>query len=58
MVFNNFDDPKAFERHSINYYIPTRKHTYILFTSRYTDLKRLGRQIEVFDISKYESLNI
>lgn len=52
LVFDNYDNPKAFESRSIRHYIPDGKHGKILFTSRHADAARLGRTIDVSRMSK------
>lgn len=59
MVFDNYDNPKAFQKRSIREYIPESKNGYILFTSRHTGLELLGGyQISVSSMTKSESLDL
>ena len=58
LVFDNYDNPKAFESRSIRHYIPSGKHSHILFTSRHADTARLGHTIEVSNMREMESLEL
>ena len=58
MVFDNYDNPKAFEGHSIRSFIPSGKCGRILFTSRLRDTARLGYQIDVSSMTEDESLKL
>ena len=57
-VFDNFDDPQAFQASSIRHYIPSGKEGRILFTSRHRHLERLGQEIAVSEMTEDESLKI
>ncbi len=57
-VFDNYDNPKAFEPSSIHYYIPEGRQRHILFTSRHKDSARLGHKVEVSDMTESESLKV
>ena len=57
-VFDNYDNPKAFQPHSIHYYIPKGKGRRILFTSRHKDSARLGHKVEVSDMTVSEGLEV
>ena len=58
VVFDNFDNPKAFESQDISNYIPAGETGSILFTSRHTDTARLGHGIDVSILNEGESLNL
>ena len=58
VVFDNYDNPKAFQRQGIHYYIPSGNNGRILFTSRHADSKRLGYPITVSGMSDEESLDL
>ena len=58
MVFDNYDDPQAFEGHSIRSFVPGGKSGRILFTSRLRDSARLGCQIDVSSMTENESLDL
>ena len=58
IVFDNFDDPQAFETRDIRNYFPDGKNGAILFTSRHGDSKRLGRVIALGEMSPAEGLEL
>lgn len=58
LVFDNYDEPKAFQSHGIRHYIPDGDNGKILFTSRHGDAVRLGRTIDVSRMSKEESVRL
>lgn len=59
VVFDNYDNPKAFQKTSIREYLPQGKNGYILFTSRHAGLEHLGGyQISVSSMTKSESLDL
>ena len=58
VVLDNFDNPKAFQSHNIQHYIPTVQNGSTLFTSRHTDSERLGHVIRVSKMSEDESVNL
>lgn len=58
VVFDNYDDPEAFQVRSINDYIPTGVNGAILFTSRHHDTRRLGNLISVPSMTIDESLEL
>ncbi|KAI9880980.1 MAG: hypothetical protein M1830_009474 [Pleopsidium flavum] len=45
IVFDNYDNPAAFQDESIHHYIPEGKTGTILFTSRHTGSARLGNHV-------------
>ena len=57
-IFDNYDNPKAFQLSSIRHYIPGGKEGRILFTSRHKDSARLGHKVEVSGMTKDESLKV
>ena len=57
-VFDNYDNPRAFQPSSIRHYIPRGKEGRILFTSRHRDLARLGHQVDVSVMTEDESLKV
>jgi len=58
VVFDNYDNPKAFQSQGIRNYIPYGKNGYILFTSRHEDSVRLRHQISVSHMTEKESLDL
>jgi hypothetical protein len=58
MIFDSFDEPKAFEKNSIYHYFPKSILGSVLFTSRNHGVSRLGEEIEVANISKEEGLRL
>ena len=58
LVFDNFDDPKAFEGRDIKEYFPHSENGAILFTSRHGDVKRLGQVISINEMSQSEGLEL
>ena len=58
LVFDNYDNPKAFQNHNIRTYIPGGPNGHILFTSRHEDSARLGYKIEISRMSEEESLEL
>src|SRR5947209_4490309 len=58
VVFDNYDNPKAFQSQGIRNYIPHGKNGYILFTSRHEDSARLGHQVSVSHMTEKESLDL
>ena len=57
-VFDNYDNPRAFQSPSIRDYIPSGGNGRILFTSRHVDSARLGHKIEVSGMTENESLEV
>ena len=57
-VFDNYDNPKAFETTNIYQYIPKGKKGRVLFTSRHQDSARLGHTVEVSGMTQDESLQV
>ena len=57
-IFDNYDNPKAFQTSSVRHYIPGGKEGRILFTSRHEDSAQLGHKIEVSGMTDDESLKI
>ena len=58
LVFDNYDNPKAFQTSTIRHYIPSGKEGRILLTSRHEDSARLGHKVEVSDMTENESLKV
>ena len=58
MVFDNYDNPQAFEGHSIRNFVPSGKCGRIVFTSRHQDSARLGYQVDVSSMTENESLKL
>ncbi|PMD32819.1 hypothetical protein L207DRAFT_388120, partial [Hyaloscypha variabilis F] len=59
MVFDNYDNPKAFREKPVREYIPESGIGYILFTSRHTGLEHLGgNQVSVSSMTQSESLDL
>ena len=58
IVFDNFDNPEAFENRDIRDYFPHGKNGAILFTSRHGDSKRLGHVIALAEMSQVEGLEL
>ena len=58
MVFDNYDNPRAFHGHSIRDYLPSGRSGRILFTSRHQDSARLGHKIDVSTMTENESLQL
>ena len=52
LIFDNFDDPSAFQGRDIKEYFPHGENGAILFTSRHGDVKRLGQAISITDVTK------
>ncbi|MCJ1231793.1 hypothetical protein MMC12_008472 [Toensbergia leucococca] len=57
-VLDNFDNPKDFQEHSIQHYIPKATNGSVLFTSRHASSERLGHVIRVSEMSDDESLDL
>ncbi len=57
-VLDNFDNPKDFQGHSIQHYVPKATNGNVLFTSRHASSERLGHVIKVSGMSKDESLDL
>ena len=57
-VLDNFDNPKDFQEHSIQHYIPKATNGSVLFTSRHASSERLGHVIRVSGRSDDESLDL
>ena len=58
MVFDNYDNPQAFQDHSIRNYVPGGKSGRILFTSRHRDSTRLGHKVDASTMTENESLKL
>lgn len=58
VVFDNYDDPLAFQNKPINKYIPEGRKRSVLFTSRHGHSERLGKSIEVSEMTQKESLDL
>ena len=57
-VLDNFDNPKDFQEHNIQHYIPKAANGGVLFTSRHASSERLGYVIRVSGMNDDESLNL
>ena len=58
MVFDNYDDPQAFQGHSIRKYLPSGRGGQILFTSRHQDSARLGHKFDASTMTENESFEL
>ena len=58
MVFDNYDNPRAFQGHSIRDYLPSGRSGRTLFTSRHQDSARLGHKIDASTMTENESLKL
>ena len=58
LVFDNFDDPKAFENKHIREYYPQRGRGFIIFTSRDAESKTLGSTILISNMLENEGLEL
>jgi tetratricopeptide (TPR) repeat protein len=58
VVFDNYDNPKAFQSQGIRHFIPSGNNGCILFTSRHADSTRLGYSITVSGMNDSESLSL
>jgi tetratricopeptide (TPR) repeat protein len=58
LVFDNFDDPKAFYEKPIQNYLPQGGKGFVIFTSRHADAGRLGYTIKISDMSEQEALEL
>jgi NB-ARC domain len=58
VVFDNYDDPAAFQNQIVNDYVPTGANGSILFTSRHQDSGRLGHLIKVSTMTEDESIEL
>ena len=58
MVFDNYDNPRAFQGHSIRDYLPSGRSGRTLFTSRHQDSARLGHKIDASTMTENESLEL
>jgi tetratricopeptide (TPR) repeat protein len=57
LVFDNYDNPKAFTNQAIRSYIPCQGG-HILFTSRHKDSSRLGYCVDLSRMTKDESVEL
>lgn len=55
LVFDNFDEPKAFSHNPIKDYFPQGNQGLIIFTSRHADSERLGYSITLSDMMEEEA---
>ena len=55
-IFDNFDDPEAFNEHRLSWYFPQEGRRHILVTSRYSGSVRLGKRLELSTMTEGESL--
>jgi tetratricopeptide (TPR) repeat protein len=58
LVFDNFDEPKAFENKHIREYYPQRGTGFIIFTSRDAESKALGSTILISNMLEKEGLEL
>jgi hypothetical protein len=58
IVFDNYDNPRAFTSRPIRESIPLSETGYILFTSRHEDSSRLGRCISLSRMTEDESVDL
>ena len=58
LVFDNFDEPKAFENKHIREYYPHRGRGFIIFTSRDAESKTLGPTIFISNMLEKEGLDL
>ena len=58
IVLDNFDNPKDFQKHNIQYYIPKATDGRVLVTSRHASSERLGHVIGVSGMTDDESLDL
>ena len=58
IVFDNYDNPRAFTSRPIREFIPISETGYILFTSRHEDSSRLGRCISLSRMTEGESVDL
>jgi tetratricopeptide (TPR) repeat protein len=57
LVFDNYDNPKAFTKKGIRDYFPSQS-THILVTSRHKDSSRLGQSFDLSKMSEDESIKL
>jgi tetratricopeptide (TPR) repeat protein len=58
LVFDNYDDPKAFNNKDLKEYLPQRGQGSILITSRHEAAKSLGCHIDISAMSDGEALEL
>ena len=58
LVFDNFDEPKAFNEKPIQDYFPQGKKGFIIFTSRHAESDRLGHSINISGMLEGEALEL
>ena len=58
IVFDNYDNPRAFASRAIREYIPLGEGGHILFTSRHKESSRLGRCIGLSRMTEEESVEL
>lgn len=58
VVFDNYDNPSAFQDHPIHDYLPQGPNGTILFTSRHTSAERLGQLIPAGNMELKECLEL
>ena len=58
LIFDDYDNPKAFQSDNIKNYFPRSVQGSILITSRHWDSTRLGYKVDVCGMSSDESLNL
>ncbi|KFX92080.1 hypothetical protein O988_07432 [Pseudogymnoascus sp. VKM F-3808] len=58
LVFDNFDDPKAFDGGDIKEYFPGGGHASVLFTTRDAGVTDMGKSIDLTFMSDQEALEL
>ncbi|KFX96894.1 hypothetical protein V490_03085 [Pseudogymnoascus sp. VKM F-3557] len=58
LVFDNFDDPKAFDGEDIKEYFPRGGHASLLFTTRDAGVTDMGKSIDLTFMSDQEALEL
>ncbi|KFY46366.1 hypothetical protein V495_02529 [Pseudogymnoascus sp. VKM F-4514 (FW-929)] len=58
LVFDNFDDPKAFDGEDIKEYFPRGGHASLLFTTRDAGVTDMGKSIDLTLMSDQEALDL
>jgi tetratricopeptide (TPR) repeat protein len=58
LVFDNFDNPKAFTEKPVEDYFPRGKNGFILLTSRHAKSERLGHTITISNMLEAEALEL
>jgi tetratricopeptide (TPR) repeat protein len=58
LVFDNFDEPKAFSQNPLKGYFPQGNKGLIVLTSRYAESDRLGYSVSLSDMLEEEALEL